>query len=68
MHTATQGCSGAASEAFAVENERVVWAYAKKPEAVRQLVSLHCINGGCGVRWKENRLDTLIQAFLFKNS
>ena len=48
---------------LAVENERVVWACAKKPEAVRQLVSVCGVNGGCGVRQKENLPDALIQGF-----
>ena len=48
---------------LAVENERVVWACAKKPEAVRQLVSIRGVNGGCGVRRKENCPNALIQAF-----
>ena len=35
---------------LAVENERVVWACVKKPEAVRQLVSIRGVNSGCGER------------------
>ena len=38
-----QRCS---ERALAVENERVVWACAKKPEAVRQLILVHGVNGG----------------------
>jgi hypothetical protein len=48
-----QGCNGTTSEA----------PYAKKPKAVRQLISVRGINGSCSVWWKENRPDILIQAF-----
>jgi len=57
------GMQRRSERALAVENERVVWAYVKKPEAVRQLVLVRGVNGGCGVRRKENRPDALIQAF-----
>jgi hypothetical protein len=56
------GCSGAVSEPLRWII-RVMWACAKKPKAVRQLVLVCGVNGGCGIRQKENHPDALIQAF-----
>jgi hypothetical protein len=42
-----------------------VWACAKKPEALHQLVYVCDVNRGCGIQWKENCPDALIQAFPF---